>query len=109
MTIKFGIAALVMSAGLAQHSGSLKMPKEGWVTDKETAIAIGVAVAKKHLGVKNIESQAPYHAYLEKGVWCVTRQSSVKNDDGSTRIHFGSFVVHVSSRDGRVLFVGRDI
>ena len=47
-------------------------PKEGYVPDKETAIAIAVAVWKPIYGKEKIENEKPYKASLKNGVWTVT-------------------------------------
>ncbi len=46
-------------------------PPHGFVPDKETAIAIAVAVWKPIFGEENIEQEAPYQANLVDGIWVV--------------------------------------
>jgi hypothetical protein len=47
-------------------------PPNGSVPDKETAIAIAVAVWQPIYGKEHIERQAPYQANLVDGVWVVS-------------------------------------
>lgn len=51
---------------LGKHS-----PSEGFVPNKETAIAIAVAVWKPIYGDEPIKRQAPYRATLVDGIWVV--------------------------------------
>ncbi|MBU4310617.1 YbbC/YhhH family protein [bacterium] len=48
------------------------MPPSGYVPDAETAISIALAVWKPIYGVKQIEREAPYFAYLVDGYWVAT-------------------------------------
>ncbi len=47
-------------------------PKNGYVPNKQTAIAIAVAVWIPIYGRATIESEKPYQATLKNGVWSVT-------------------------------------
>jgi hypothetical protein len=47
-------------------------PEEGYVPDAETAIKIAVAVWLPIYGKEQIESEKPYSASLEDGIWYVT-------------------------------------
>jgi hypothetical protein len=47
-------------------------PEQGYVSDKETAIKIAVAVWIPIYGEEEIESQKPYNAVLLNEVWYVT-------------------------------------
>ena len=47
-------------------------PPHGFVPNKETAIAIAVALWKPIYGKEQIERQAPYQANLVDGVWVVS-------------------------------------
>ena len=48
------------------------VPKDGYVPDKETAIAIAIAVWTPIYGKKMIEDEKPYVAKLINDVWLVT-------------------------------------
>lgn len=71
-------------------------PKNGYVSDEETAIAIAVAVWNPIYGKQQIESEKPYQANLKNGVWRVTG-SLPKGADGGTAI------AEISKDDGRIL------
>ncbi len=73
-------------------------PKDGYVSDKETAIAIAVAVWNPIYGKQKIESEKPYHANLKNGVWTVT--GSLPKG-----AHGGTAVAEISKDDGRILRV----
>jgi len=47
-------------------------PKNGYVPDEQTAIAIAVAVWRSIYGEKQIEGEKPYKATLKDGIWTVT-------------------------------------
>jgi hypothetical protein len=46
-------------------------PKDGYVPDAETAIAIAVAIWNPIYGKKQIEEEKPFKASLSNGVWTV--------------------------------------
>ena len=48
------------------------VPPSGYVPDAETAISVAVAAWNPIYGVKKIEREAPYFAYLVDGYWVVT-------------------------------------
>ena len=47
------------------------VPKDGYVPDKETAIAIAYAIAVPVFGKKSMDEERPFRAELEGGVWMV--------------------------------------
>ena len=47
-------------------------PKDGFVPNADTAIAIALAVWGPIYGEEHIEQQSPYRATLSEGVWTVT-------------------------------------
>jgi len=73
-------------------------PKEGYVADEETAIAIAVAVWKPIYGKEKIENEKPYKASLKDGIWTV-RGSLPKGRHG------GVAEAEISKDDGRILRV----
>lgn len=73
-------------------------PKEGYVPDETTAIRIAVAVWIPIYGQKEIQSQKPYHAKLNKGVWTV-EGSLPKNTVG------GVALAEISKDSGCILRV----
>src|SRR5205823_11567788 len=68
----------------------------GYVPDAATAIRIAVAVWEPIYGAKNIASEKPFRAVLNKGVWTVTG-SLPENTPG------GVAVAEISMRDGKIL------
>lgn len=91
------VASLLMASAFSRNKTTF-VPKEGFVPDEVTAIAIAEAVLKPIYGVEQIESERPYHAKLVSGVWWI----------GGTlprgRVG-GVAVIRISKRDGRVLSV----
>ena len=71
-------------------------PKNRYVPDEQTAIAIAVAVWIPIYGRQQIENEKPYKAKLNNGVWTVTG-SLPEGFDG------GTAVAEISQEDGRVL------
>ena len=70
----------------------------GFVPDQQTAIAIAVAVWSPIYGREQIESEKPFRATLQNGVWTVT---------GTLPPGFngGSAVAEIAQNDGRILRV----
>ena len=92
------LPALVTLLALSASSSSdpTSMPKEGFVPDEATAIAIAEAVLKPIYGAKQMESERPYHAKLINGVWWVGGTLPPKRVGGVA-------VIKISKRDARVL------
>jgi hypothetical protein len=89
---------LSVSVGIVANRNTYK-PKEGYVPDEQTAIA--VAVWTPIYGKKQIENEKPYHASLKDGVWTVrgslpegfkggTAEARISKDSGciSRVIHY---------------------
>jgi hypothetical protein len=68
-------------------------PKEGYVPNKETAISIAIAVWLPIYSKEQIESEKPYTAKLNNGIWFVTgslpngwnggvAEAEISKDDG---------------------------
>ncbi|MBU1105339.1 MAG: YbbC/YhhH family protein [Candidatus Riflebacteria bacterium] len=96
--IVFAMAALLVGAE-SEGKHNYK-PKEGYVPDAETAIAIAVAVWKPIYGKDKIENEKPYQAILASGVWTV--ESSLP---GQGRMVGGVAVAEIAKDDGRILRV----
>lgn len=73
-------------------------PKDGYVPDKHTAIAIAVAVWIPIYGKAKIKSEKPYKAQLKNDVWTVTG-SLPKGYKG------GVAEADIAKDDGRILRV----
>ena len=89
------VAAMAHAAGDAENSYK---PKDGYVPDAETAIAIAVAVWNPIYGKDQIAKEKPYKARLSKGIWTV--EGSVP--EGSAG---GVAEADISKDDGRILRV----
>jgi hypothetical protein len=73
-------------------------PKEGFVPNRDTAIAVAEAVLTPIYGRDVVQAERPYTAKLEDGVWTVTG-SIPKGHVG------GASIVRISKADARVLFL----
>jgi hypothetical protein len=81
------------------------VPKDGFVPDSETAVKIAEAVLVPVYGREKIESERPFKATLERGIWTVTgtlhcpdsRGGMTKDCDG------GTAEVKLSKANARVL------
>ena len=95
------IVVLVLLSGVVFGEDTIEhnvKPKEGYVPDAKTAIAVAVAVWAPIYGEERIAGEKPYQARLTKGVWVV---------DGSLPEGWlgGVAVAEISRDDGRILRV----
>ena len=74
------------------------IPKDGFVPDAKTAVAIAEAVLIPIYGKEQINSEKPLKANLKDGIWTV-QGSLPKGWDG------GTAVVKIAKQDGRIIFV----
>ena len=93
--------ALIVSKGMVHAAGDAKnsyKPKDGYVPDAQTAIAIAVAAWNPIFGKDQIAKEKPYKARLSKGIWTV---------EGSLRegAPGGVAAAQISKDDGRILRV----
>jgi hypothetical protein len=85
------------TAVTAQEPGYI--PKDGFIPDAKTAIAIAEAILTPIYGQKQIASEMPFRAVLnEKGTW-VVKGTLPKGFDG------GVAEIRLAKQDGRVLNV----
>jgi hypothetical protein len=103
--IHFLAAGILMSSGPAQSQSpnseevmALRIPAGGFVPDEATAAAIAEAILVPIYGKKSIESQKPFLFYLANDVWTISGQLAPHSLGGV-------FVLKISKRDGRVLFL----
>ena len=90
---------LILMTGLAlavETENGVK-PKDGFVPDEKTAIAIAVAVWSPIYGEKIIQKEKPFKAVLKDGVWHVERTLPVKYTRG------GTVEAEISKEDARIL------
>jgi NTF2 fold immunity protein of polymorphic toxin system component len=82
-------------------------PKDGFVPDSITAVKIAEAVLIPVYGKEKIESEPPFKAVLENGVW--TGDGTLYCPDGkggvTTTCDGGTAEVKLSKTDGRILRV----
>ena len=80
-------------------------PKDGFVPDPKTAVKIAEAVLIPVYGEKQIQSERPFKAVLENGVWTV--DGTLRCSDGkggvTTMCDGGTAEVKLSKTDGRIL------
>ena len=93
----------IVSNEATQNNGQITnranyKPKDGYVPDEQTAIAIAVAVWTPIYGKEKIEGEKPYKAQLKNGVWTVTGSLPEGFDGGVAEID-------ISKMDGRILRV----
>jgi NTF2 fold immunity protein len=81
------------------------VPKDGFVPDSATAVKIAEAVLIPVYGKEKIESERPFKATLENGVWTVNGTLYCPDGKGGvTKDCFGGTAeVKLSKADGRVL------
>src|SRR5258706_3587276 len=80
-------------------------PKDGFVPDSTTAVRVAEAVLFPVYGKEKIESERPFKATLENGVWTV--DGTLRCSDGksgvTTDCDGGTAEAKLSKADGRVL------
>ena len=92
------ISASAQGGKVSTSSKSGFVPKEGYVPDETTAIAVAEAVLVPIYGRDKIQSERPFHAKLESGTWTV-EGSLPEGREG------GVATVKLLKSDGRILFV----
>jgi hypothetical protein len=92
----FILACGILFAVEQQHSYK---PKEGFVPDEKTAIAIAVAVWSPIYGVEKIQMEKPFETVLKNGVWHVEGALPAGNTKG------GVAEAEISKKDARILRV----
>jgi hypothetical protein len=75
------------------------VPKNGFVPDKDTALAIAYAVALPIFGKKQVENEKPLRAELEGGVWTILGSLNCGSCVG------GTLVMQIDKASGKVLFL----
>ena len=98
MLLFVGMGSLFASAVMAQVPKHSYMPCSGYVANADTAVKIAVAVWSPIYGVRKIQAERPFHAYLQDGVWTV--KGSLQRGR-----HGGVAIAEIARRDGRILRV----
>lgn len=91
------LTGILIASAVGQHQPKF-VPKDGYVPNETTAIAIAEAVLKPIYGVTQVESERPYHAKLISGTWWVGGTLPAGRVGGVA-------VVRISKKDARVLSV----
>jgi hypothetical protein len=87
----------IQNNGRSSNRANYK-PKDGYVPDEQTAIAIAVAVWTPIYGKDKIEGEKPFKAQLKSGVWTVTGSLPEGFDGGVAE-------ADIAKDDGRILRV----
>jgi len=74
-------------------------PKDGFVPDEKTAVAIAVAVWSPIYGEEKIRGEQPYKASLKDGIWHVEGSLPGKTAPG------GVAEMDISKEDGKIIKV----
>ncbi len=82
----------------ARDSGQNFKPKDGFVPNEKTAIAIAVAILTPIFGEKTIQEESPFKAILKDGVWRVQGTLPTGHIGGSV-------VAEILKEDARILRV----
>ncbi len=93
---------LILAYVKAQARDSYK-PKDGFVPNSETAIAIAEAVLKPIYGVDKINSERPFTSEFKDGVWVVS--GSLQRGTSNVAVKGGVAMIEISKADGRILRV----
>lgn len=89
----------VYNRHLIKNSHSF-VPKNGFVPDKNTAVAIAYAVAVPIYGKKQMDKEEPFRADLKDGVWTVLGTMHCVSCMG------GTLIMQIDKSSGKIIFVG---
>jgi hypothetical protein len=78
------------------------IPKNGYVPDKETAVAIAYAVALPVYGRDTVDAEKPLRAELESGRWTVLGTFHGKGEGGTV-------IVQIDKMGGQILFLSHSM
>ena len=70
--IVYSVLAIAGAVAVGGRNASGYWPKDGFVPDRKTAIAVAEAVLTPIYGEKQIASEKPFSARLDGEVWTVT-------------------------------------
>ena len=98
--IFLSITFLAFTVGLfaADEANYNYKPKDGYVPDEKTAIAIAVAVWSPIYGEEEIQKEKPFKATLKDGVWQVAGSLPDRTPGGVA-------IAEISKNDARILRV----
>jgi hypothetical protein len=100
--LRVGFCALLF---FAIAEGQDYTPPGGFVPNSATAVKIAEAVLVPVYGEKQIESEKPFKAKLDNGVWTVTGTLHCPDGKGGTTLICvgGTAEVKLSKSDGRIV------
>jgi hypothetical protein len=98
------LAAVVATAYCQTQKIPSIRPKEGFVPNAETAVKVGEAVLMPVYGEKQILSERPFKASLQRDVWTVDGTLHCGGPP-DTVCHGGTAVVKISKTSGQILFM----
>jgi len=98
---------ILVVAALAVVLATCAAVSQNKVTDADTAVKVAEKALVRVYGKKKIESERPFTATLDKGVWTVAGTLHCKDENGqsTTTCVGGVATAKVSEVDGRVLSV----
>lgn len=73
------------------------VPKDGYVPDKDTAIAIAYAVGVPVYGKKAMDGELPFKAEIKNGIWMVLGTLHCENCMG------GTLIVEIDKTSGKII------
>jgi hypothetical protein len=80
-----------------QSSHSSRAPSQGYVPNEETAIRVSEAILVPIYGREQIESEKPFHAKLESGVWRVEGTLPAGTEGGVATVRLSQKDAHIIS------------
>ena len=94
----FGLAVIAATGLLGAQTLPNVQPRDGYVPNAETAVAIGVAVLGPIYGEANVAKDQPYKATLAGGIWTVRGTLPPQTTGGTA-------VAEIAKDNGRVIRV----
>ncbi|HEY2580499.1 MAG TPA: NTF2 fold immunity protein [Mucilaginibacter sp.] len=100
-----GIQAAEYQVEMAKKKTDYPVNVKSIIDDKETATAIAELVLFKIYGKKSIISQRPYEIYLIDDCWFIRGTLPAAKTAGgiTTEVVGGTFLIILSSKDGRII------
>ena len=85
---RFLLCLIIAIAGAFVLAGQASgfRPKNGFVPDQKTAVSVAEAVLAPIYGEKQVASERPFSAQLDRGVWTITGNLPVGWDGGVAEI-----------------------
>jgi hypothetical protein len=94
---------LILASTAGQSKSASFIPKNGFVPDAATALAVAEAVLAPVYGKDKVLSEHPFKAILSGDKWIVT--GSVPCDSPNIPCPGGAAEVQISKKSGRILYM----